>query len=80
MADVNDLARSLYARGKDPIDWAVSLVVAQIDARDSVVSARLEIPGAYPGYLLDLDDESVARRIIGALLDAGWTAPTPKGN
>jgi hypothetical protein len=72
---MGELDAVAYAQGRDPIDWAESLVKAQIQVRDEIVIARREDPCTYPGYLLALDDAAVARRILGRLLDAGWTPP-----
>jgi hypothetical protein len=75
MDDINILAKVAYGNGQDPIDWAITLAATQLNARREIEKARATDPAAYPGYRLDLDDWSVARRIVGELLDAGWTPP-----
>lgn len=76
MSEINALAANAYANGITPIDWAVKLTEFELDARADILASRAQDPKAYPGYGLSLDDGAVARRIVGALLDAGWTPPT----
>ncbi|MGI5182239.1 hypothetical protein ACQEVZ_38695 [Dactylosporangium sp. CA-152071] len=73
--DIDPIARLAYAEGTSPIDWAINLAFWQIEVRTDVVASRQRDPNAYPSYHLALDDQAVARRIIGNLLDAGWTPP-----
>ncbi len=75
-SDIGVLAAFAYRNGKDPIDWAIELAEIQIGLRDEVVAGRIENPKSYPSYQLDLSTGAVARRIVGDLLDAGWTPPT----
>lgn len=76
ISDIDPLARAAYSHGTDPINWAIQLAEDVIGWRDTIVAGRLEKPGSFPGYRLGLDTPAVARRIIGHLLDAGWTPPT----
>ena len=68
-------ARAAYAEGADPIEWAVFLAQAAMEAASLVAEVRETRPDGLPWYGAIPTDESVARRIVGALLDAGWTPP-----
>lgn len=73
--DVDPLARVAYRHGRDTIDWAIHLAKNEIEVRETILAARAEDPNAFPGYVLELTHEAVARRIVGNLLDAGWKPP-----
>lgn len=75
MTDIEPLARSAYANGTDPIDWACTLVEGQVEAWDTIRRARVHTPTAFPVYIVPLTTEAIARQIVGRLLDAGWTPP-----
>lgn len=79
MSDISPLARSAYRHGIDPIDYAITIAKCQIEARDEVFAARLDDPNAFPVYSLDDKPETIARVIVGKLLDAGWKPPQPDG-
>lgn len=75
-ADIDFLARFAYGLGQDPIDYAaVNVIEIHIDTYLSIVAARYEDPASFPGYTLELSRPALARRIVGDLLDAGWTPP-----
>lgn len=74
--DIDGLDKYAYEQGRDPIDWAVQKAQSFIDAHVEVSVARMTNPAAFPFYCLPLTFEALARRIVGGLLDAGWTAPT----
>ena len=77
--DMCGLANYAYAHGTDPIDWAVnSIAKNNIDVYLSIVAARQENPSSFPGYTLELSPAALARRIVGGMLDAGWTPPEVK--
>ena len=77
--DMCGLASYAYAHGTDPIDWAIdSIAKNNIDVYLSIVAARQEDPATFPGYTLELSPAALARRIVGGLLDAGWTPPEVK--
>ena len=78
MTEMSEFSAYVYATGTDPLDWAVELAEAQIDARENVLRARMTDPNAYPGYPLETTITATSRAIIGRLLDAGWTPPTIK--
>lgn len=74
--DICFLARFAYDHGENPIDYAVTGVIqTHIDVFVSVVAARVENPEAFPGYVLEMTTAALSRRIVGDLLDAGWTPP-----
>jgi len=73
--DIDAVARSAYANGVSPIDWAVTVTKTQIECRDMIRDARRHTPSAFPIFVGSLDDDAVARRIVGRLLDAGWIPP-----
>lgn len=78
--NIEPLHQFIYDQGSDPIEWAARLIAIQFDAQESVIVARFHDPKAFPGYHLDLDSMSTARRAIAQLLDAGWTPPSlPSG-
>ena len=67
MSHIDFLARFAYSTGQDPIDYATENVIrSHIDAHLS--------PDSFPG---DVNPATAAlsRRILGDLLDAGWTPP-----
>ena len=73
--DINALARIQYESGIDPIDFAEGEVTLAIRTHATVALSRATAPGTFPIYSPDLSLEALARRILGALLDAGWNAP-----
>ena len=73
--DICALASFAYDNGQDAITYAEQVIVIQLDVRSTVYVHRLENPDAFPLYGPDLTLAAVARRIIGELLDAGWTPP-----
>lgn len=74
--EVDGLSKSVYADGKDPIEWAEFLAATRIETAEQVAAARALDPAAYPGYVLELTPEASGRSIVGLLLDAGWRPPT----
>ena len=75
--NIEPLHQFIYDQGSDPIEWAAQLIAIQFDTQESVIVARFHDPRAFPGFHLELDSQSVARRAIAQLLDAGWTPPNP---
>jgi hypothetical protein len=75
VSDIDSLSRRAYELGADPLDWAAGLASNEFDAVWTILLARETDPSAFPGYFLDLTVEAAGRRVIGALLNAGWTPP-----
>lgn len=72
---IDDLSGSAYGGGMDPLDWATHLVASLLSARSTCQQRELNgLPplAAWP----DVSDQAVARKVLGHLLDAGWTPPT----
>lgn len=71
------LARVAYATGTAPLDWAIQLASMMVELHFTVTLARVQDPASYPGLRgTDVTADGCGRRLIGALLDAGWTPPT----
>jgi hypothetical protein len=71
MSDMDFLASFAYSTGQHPVDYAADNVIrAHIDAHFT--------PDSFPG---DVNPATVAlsRRILGDLMDAGWTPPEVPG-
>lgn len=67
MADIDEVAQMAYHAGVDPIDFAIEITRQAIGCRDTLLDISPELPYE--------DDETLARRVIGRILDAGWTPP-----
>jgi len=67
MNDIDFLAAFAYSTGQDPIDYAAENVIR------AHINAHLH-PAGFPGDI-DPATDSLSRRILGDLLDAGWTPP-----
>lgn len=74
-SDIDWMASSAYAQGKDPIDYAAEWLTTLIETHHDVMVGRAKNPASFPGYCLAVTDEALALRIVGELLDAGWTPP-----
>lgn len=78
MSDIDHLALYAYHRGIDPMKWAEDHITTMIDFHQQVIAARATDHGiAFPGYPIDLTVDALTCRILGELLDAGWTCPDP---
>lgn len=73
MSDIDPIHRIAYEHGADPIEHAVMHLGFHIEARDAVLTG--EVKHGHAITLLAQDEESHARRLIGQLLNAGWTPP-----
>ncbi len=73
--DIGSLAKAAYRLGISPVDYAVGSVKDLIDVHRRVAADRQEDPESWPGYCIPLTDEALASRIVGDLMDAGWTPP-----
>lgn len=68
--NLNDFARDAYANGIHPLEFAEQLVRTVLEVHQSVV-----LHWAFePDPPDELGNAALARRILGNLLDAGWTA------
>lgn len=74
--DVNATAAAAYLSGADPLVYAEILVAEIVSYHYDVATARIADPDAYPEYSGELGPDGLARRILGELLDAGWSAPS----
>jgi hypothetical protein len=77
VSDISYPAQYAYEHGTDPITYAESHVTMLIGVHLGVAAAREENPQSFPIYSPDVSNEALARRIVGGLLDAGWTPPEP---
>jgi hypothetical protein len=73
--DIDGLSQWAYDNGQDPIDYAASTVYIAFEAWMHVRIGRERDPESFPGYGPDATLKNLSLRIIGRLLDAGWTAP-----
>lgn len=64
-----------YREGIDPVTWALQCTEQLIEVHALVTAGRATDPNSYPGYVIELTDTALANRIVGLLLDAGWTPP-----
>lgn len=72
---IDGLAKLAYAHGQDPIDYAIGYVENLIGTHLMVLGCRMEDPAAFPGYIIEPTLAAVSRRIVGTLMDAGWSPP-----
>lgn len=74
-AAISPLSRWAYEHGEQPIEHAASLVYTSFDAWLHVRIGRESDPAAFPGYGPDATLKNLSLRVVGHLLDAGWTPP-----
>jgi hypothetical protein len=72
MSDLDGVSEAAYANGMSPLDWSEFIVRNLIETHYTVIHGRHHNPASYPAYSIELTDDALARRIIGALMDAGW--------
>ncbi len=65
----------LYAVYDDPIDQAAALCGQEVEVFAEIAAARRLDPRSYPVWTWELSPMASGRRIVGRLLDAGWTLP-----
>lgn len=76
MTDIGFLARFAYDHGTDPIDYATEHVIeTHVNVFLTVMASRVADPRTFPGYDPELSTAVLSRRILGDLMDAGWTPP-----
>ena len=71
-SDIGEAARLAYAAGVDPIAWAEAEICALIGIHAELVKLNIDM-GVEPGE--DLSAGAMTRRILGLLLNSGWSAP-----
>lgn len=76
MTTIGASAQIAYSEGQNPLDWAIHVADSHIAAALTVVMARAQDPQAFPIYGSAPDSQTVARRVVGGLLDAGWSPPS----
>lgn len=78
-ATIDYLAANSYRDGSDAVTVATDRVAVLLDAWERVTTTREGNPGAFPGAVwADTSPAAVSRRVLGALLDVGWTPPGPQ--
>jgi hypothetical protein len=70
-SDLGDLARIHYEAGITPLDFAEEQVALLVDMHATIAAEGLG--AVFPD--LPTGPHDFARRILGALLDAGWEPP-----
>jgi hypothetical protein len=74
--DIAFLARFAYGNGVDPVDYAtVNVIEGHLNVYLAVLAARVMNPASFPVYDAGLSTAVLSRRILGDLMDAGWTPP-----
>ena len=71
-SDIGEPARLAYAAGIDPIAWAEAEICALISVHAELIKLNLDM-GVDPGG--DLSVGAMTRRVLGMLLNSGWSAP-----
>jgi hypothetical protein len=72
---IDHLAKYAYHLGTSPMEWAEKHITMLVDIHQLVGATRADEPDTFPGYCIELTTDALARRILGELLDAGWTCP-----
>jgi hypothetical protein len=71
MTHISESAEIAYAAGIDPIGFAETEIASLLQAHFACAVRVAFTPGPHP----DLTSGAIARRLIGLLLNCGWTAP-----
>jgi hypothetical protein len=71
--DICERARIAYDLGIDPLDYAERELSELIGVHLGLAAVCAELNVSVPTGTLSV--EAMCRRILGSLLDAGWTAP-----
>lgn len=74
-SDIDGLSKWAYESGRDPIEWAAQTVYTEFDVWLTVRIARETDPDSFPAYGPHASLKNLSNRVIGNLLDAGWTPP-----
>ena len=73
MTDICERARIAYNADIDPIDYAETELAALIGVHLGLASVCADLGVDVPVGTLTVG--ALSRRVLGSLLDAGWTAP-----
>ena len=73
MTDICERARIAYNAGIDPIDYAETELSTLIGVHLGLASVCADLGVSAPVGTLTVG--ALSRRVLGSLLDAGWTAP-----
>ena len=71
-SDIGEAARIAYAAGIDPVSWAEGEICGLIGVHVELVRLNIDL-GLKPDG--DLSVGAMSRRILGLLLNSGWSAP-----
>ena len=77
MTDICERARIAYNAGVNPIDYAEAELNTLIGVHLNLASLYADMEADPPAGTLTVG--SMSRRILGAILDAGWTPPEVTG-
>jgi hypothetical protein len=72
-SDLGVLAQLAYQAGITPLDFAEEQIALLVGVHAAIAMAGGASPEAFPD--LPTGPQDFARRILGALLDAGWEPP-----
>lgn len=74
MSDIDALSAWSYERGEAPLTVAVDRVSTLLDVWINLAAgpAGTGLPAAWP----DVSTQTAANKVVGMLLDAGWTPPS----
>jgi hypothetical protein len=76
MTHIDEAAKLSYEAGIPAVDFAEGQIVALLrSTRAAVLEQVLATDAAADWFTPDLSDAALARRIIGALMNAGWEMP-----
>lgn len=78
MTEIDNITLEQWARGRSPVDAAIHQTSILIAVRDSIAVSRSENPESFPlPVWTSTCPDSVARKLVAAMLNAGWTPPSP---
>ena len=77
MSDICERARIAYDLGVNPVDYAEAELTTLIGVHLNLASLYADLEVDPPAGTLTVG--AMSRRILGSLLDAGWTPPEVTG-
>ncbi len=76
MTEIDALALFAYSGDWDVTEVVINLIGVLFNVWQAAFERRRSDPESFPGGVsIDITEESLVRRILVGLLDAGWTAP-----